>query len=89
MRFVHELEKLIDDSFEELPVCFEEPRILSNDVHDIRCHDRLVVLSALHFNEAQKFFDDSDQESFLLLFVCNESLVTKKSSKTGERTHCA
>ena len=32
---VSELEELIDDSLEELPVSLEETRVLSNDVHDI------------------------------------------------------
>lgn len=31
---VHELEELVDDCLEELPVSLEESRVLSNDVHD-------------------------------------------------------
>ena len=32
---VSELEELVDDSLEELPVSFEESRVLTNNVHDI------------------------------------------------------
>lgn len=51
MRLVHELEELVDDSLEELPMCLEESRILPDDVHDVRGYDSFVILSALHFSE--------------------------------------
>jgi len=34
VRFVHKLEKLVDDRLEELPVGLEESRVLSDDIHD-------------------------------------------------------
>lgn len=50
MGLMHEFEELVDDCLEEFPVCLEEPWVLSNNVHDIRRDDCLVILSALHFN---------------------------------------
>lgn len=44
---VHELEQLVDDCLEELPVRFEEARVLADDIHDVRRDDRLVVLATL------------------------------------------
>lgn len=32
---MHEFEILVHDSLEEFPVCFQEPRILADNVHDI------------------------------------------------------
>lgn len=32
---VSELEELVDDGLEELPVSFEETRVLTDDVHDV------------------------------------------------------
>lgn len=69
MRFVHELEKLVDDSLEELPVSFEESRVLSDNIHDIAGNDGLIVLSALHFGETQEVLDDGDEESLLGFLV--------------------
>lgn len=67
--FVHELEQLIDDSFEELPVRLEEAGILSNNVHDVAGHNSLVVLSSLHLGQSEQVLDDGDKESLLRLFV--------------------
>ena len=38
MRFMHELEKLVNDGFQELPVCFKEARVLTNDVPRMMDH---------------------------------------------------
>ena len=70
VRFVHELEQLVDDRFEKLPVRLQEPRILPDNVHDIRRADGFVILAALHFGQAKEILDDSDQEPFLRLLVC-------------------
>ena len=35
MSLVSELKELVDDSLEELPVSFEETRVLTDNVHDI------------------------------------------------------
>jgi hypothetical protein len=48
---MHEFEQLVDDRFEELPVRFEESRILSNDVHDVGCDDGFVVFAPLDLAE--------------------------------------
>jgi len=50
----------------------EEPRILSNDVHNVGCHYGFVVFSPLRLAKTQKFFDDSHQESFLRILICNK-----------------
>ena len=52
VRLVHELEELVDDCLQELPVRLEEPRVLADDIHDIRRDDGLVVLPALDFAKA-------------------------------------
>lgn len=69
VRFVHELEQLIDDGLQELPVGFQEARVLPNNVHDVACHHGLVVLAAFHLCEPQQILDDGDQEPFFRLFI--------------------
>ena len=69
VRLVHELEKLIDDRLEELPVRFEEARVLADDVHDVRGDDGLVVLAALDLAQTEKVLDDGDEEALFGLFV--------------------
>lgn len=69
MSFVHEFEELVDDRLQELPVRFQETRILADDVHDVRSDDGFVVLSSLQFYEAEQFLDDRDKEALLLLLV--------------------
>jgi hypothetical protein len=48
VHLVHELEELVDDRLEELPVRAQEAWILPDDVHDVGGDDGLVVLAALH-----------------------------------------
>ena len=69
MSLVHELEKLVDNSLEELPVGFEESRVLANDVHDVGGADRLVVLSTLLLGQAKEILDDRNQETLLHLLA--------------------
>jgi hypothetical protein len=49
---VHELEKLVDNSLQEFPMSLQESRILSNNVHNVRCNNSLVVLTALHLGQS-------------------------------------
>lgn len=84
MRFVHELEQLIHDSLQEFPMRFQEPRILADDVHDIRRDNRLVVLATLKFYKSQELLDDSHKETLFLLLICNIWLDTRASHKKTE-----
>jgi len=54
---MHELKQLVDDGLEEAPVCTEEPRVLTDDVHDVRRNDRLVVLASFLFTQAEQLLD--------------------------------
>lgn len=36
---VHELEQLVHDGLQKLPVRLEEARVLANDIHDVTCYD--------------------------------------------------
>lgn len=65
MSLMHKLEKLVHHSLQELPVRLQEPRVLSDDVHDVGRANRLVILSALRFGEGEQILDDLDQESLL------------------------
>lgn len=69
MCLVHELEQLVNDGFEELPMCFQEARILSNNVHYVRSDDSLVVLAAFDLAEAKQILDDGHQKTLLGLLV--------------------
>jgi len=51
---MHELKQLVDDGFEESPVCTQETRVLSNNIHDVRCNDGLVVLASFLFTQSQQ-----------------------------------
>jgi hypothetical protein len=52
--FFHELKEFPDDCLEEVPVGFEEFRVLSDDVHDVGCDDGLVVLALLLLAEVEE-----------------------------------
>ena len=55
---MHELEQLVDDRLEEPPVRPQEPRILSDDVHDVRSDDGLVVLPLLLLTKAKQILEN-------------------------------
>jgi hypothetical protein len=67
--FMHELEELVHDGFEEFPVRLEKAGILANNVHDIGRDDGLVVLASLHLHQTKEFLDDRHQEPFLRLLI--------------------
>lgn len=58
---MHKLEELVDDGLQELPVCLEEARILTNHVHDVTCYylrrtktaDQINDTSQLNPNEGK------------------------------------
>jgi hypothetical protein len=66
---MHKFKELVDDSFEELPMGLEEARVLSDDVHDIRRNDGLVVLAALNLTKTQEILDYCDKEALLSLLI--------------------
>jgi hypothetical protein len=53
VRLVHELEQFVDHRFQEFPVRLEEAWVLSDDIHDIRGYDGLVILAALHLAKSK------------------------------------
>ena len=65
MGLVHELEELVDDRLEKLPVGLEEARVLADDVHDVAGHHGLVILASFHLRQAEQLLDDGDEESLL------------------------
>lgn len=69
MSLVHELKELVDNGFEELPMRLEESRVLTDNVHDVRSTNSLVVFALLHLGEAQQVFDDRHKESLLCFLV--------------------
>ena len=71
VRFVHELEQLVHNSLEELPVRLQETGVLADNVHDVGCTDSFVVLSALHLGETEKILDNSNEEALFRLLICN------------------
>lgn len=50
---VHEFEELIDNGFQKFPMRTQKPRILSDDVHNIRRDNRFVVLPPFLFAQSQ------------------------------------
>jgi len=69
---MHELEQLVDDRLQKLPMSFEEPRVLSNDIHDVGRHDSFVVFTALHLCETKQILNDCDEETLFRLLVHGE-----------------
>lgn len=51
---MHELEQLVDDSLEELPVGTEEPWVLPYNVHDVGSDDGLIVFPSLLLAQPQQ-----------------------------------
>lgn len=50
-------------------MCLEEPRVLTNNVHDIGSDDRFVVFSAFDLTQPKEIFYYRHQETFFRLFV--------------------
>lgn len=69
MSLVHELEQLVRHGLQELPVGFEEPWILPDDVHDVRGDDSLIVFTPLHLCQAKEILDDGDKEPLLDVLI--------------------
>jgi hypothetical protein len=83
MSLVHELEKLVDNGFEEFPVGLQETRILSDNIHDVGGANGLVVLPTLLLSETQKLLDHADQESLLDFLACNTDSRTVNYRSAG------
>ena len=54
---MHKFKQLVDNSLEEAPVCTEEARVLSDDVHDVRRNDCFVVLTSFLFTKTEQLLD--------------------------------
>ena len=89
VRLVHKLEELVDDSLEELPMRFEEARILANDVHDIRGNDGFVILAALNLTQPKEILDDDDEEALLVVLICDARSANGPEIEKIIRTHRA
>mmetsp|Transcript_76595 Transcript_76595/g.155496 ORF Transcript_76595/g.155496 Transcript_76595/m.155496 type:complete len:494 (+) Transcript_76595:1160-2641(+) len=63
---VHKLEEFEDHRLEELPMGFQESRILTNHIHDVAGHSRLIFLAFFQIAEFQQISDHRNHE--LLLF---------------------
>lgn len=87
MSLMHELEQLVDDSLQELPVGFEESGILTDNVHNVGSTDSLVVLASLHLSKTKEILDDSHKEALFSLLVCVKSAKGVKYNKTKNNTH--
>jgi hypothetical protein len=48
----------------------EEPRVLPDDIHYVRCHDRLVVFAALNLAKTKQVLDDRHEKTLLRFLVC-------------------
>lgn len=77
MSLMHELEELVHDRLQELPMRLEEPWVLADNVHDVRRYDCLIVLATLNFAKTEKILDDGNQEAFLrfLIYTTHEQTV--------------
>lgn len=69
MSLVHEFEEFIDNSFQEFPVRLKEPRVLTNNIHNIRCNDSLVIFAPLDLTKTKEVLDDSDQKALFLFLI--------------------
>ena len=54
-RTVHEFEEFINYCFKKFPMCAKKSRILTNNVHNIRCNDSLVIFATFLFAETKQF----------------------------------
>ena len=68
-------------------MCLQETRILSDNVHDIRGNDGLVVLATLNFAEAEEILDNRHQEALLGLLVYNCLRMVEGATNGVTRTH--
>jgi hypothetical protein len=89
VRLVHKLKELIYHGLQEFPMRLQESWVLSNNIHDVRCHDSFVVLSSLDFAQAKQILDHSDQEAFFRFFVCKGCQQYFTWFRESSRTHCS
>ena len=78
MGLVHKFEELVDNSLQEFPMCLEESRVLSDDVHNIGSNDGFVVLSAFDLAKPEQILDHGHQKAFLGFFVWVNSQNSQK-----------
>mmetsp|Transcript_33911 Transcript_33911/g.66172 ORF Transcript_33911/g.66172 Transcript_33911/m.66172 type:complete len:302 (-) Transcript_33911:1363-2268(-) len=69
VRLVHELKQLVDHRLKELPVGAEEARVLTHDVHDVRCYNCLVVLAPRDLAQPEEVLDDVDKKALLVILT--------------------
>jgi hypothetical protein len=72
---MHELKQLVDDSFQELPMCFEEPWILPHDIHDVGRDYGLVVFTTLDLAQTKEILDDCHKEALFCLLIYRLGVV--------------
>ena len=74
MCLVHELEQLVDHSLEELPMCFKETRILSDDIHNVGGNNSFVILSSFDLAKSEEVLDNGNKEPLLLFLIWRKQL---------------
>lgn len=67
--FMHEFKELVDNGLQKLPMGLQEPRILTNRVHDVGCHDSLVIFATLSLTQAKQLLDHRHQETLFSLLI--------------------
>lgn len=80
MRLMHELEKLIDNGLQELPMSLEETRVLSDNVHDVGCNDGLVVFASFNLTKSKEILDNRDKEALLGFLVFETTSASASGS---------
>ena len=50
---VHEFEQFVHHSFQKLPMGTKKARVLTDDVHNVRGDDRLVIFATLLLAQAE------------------------------------
>ena len=84
VRLMHELEQLLDNSLQELPVPLQEYRELSDHVHYITRHHRLVVFPSFAFAKRQQVFNHSNYEFLFGVFFQSTRNAANGSTQCRE-----
>jgi hypothetical protein len=50
-------------------VRLQESWVLSNNIHDIRCDNGLVILATLDFAQPKQIFDNGNQKPFFCFLI--------------------
>mmetsp|Transcript_94703 Transcript_94703/g.187646 ORF Transcript_94703/g.187646 Transcript_94703/m.187646 type:complete len:219 (-) Transcript_94703:1408-2064(-) len=83
--FVHKLEEFENHCSQEFPMCSQKPRVLANNIHDVACHDGLVLFATLHLAQTEQILDHRHEETLFILLMHGATNRTDGPAQTVQK----